>query len=81
MEFNNGAIKKRRRTREFQISQLNESSFKEWLAPHPSKNKVLYTVCNKTISCRKTNLIEHSQMVKHIDKVRMLNYKDNNNNT
>jgi len=80
MEFNKGAIRKRR-IREFQISWLDESSFKGWLAPHPSENKALCTACNKTISCRKTNLIEHSHTVKHIEKIRMLNYKaDNNNN-
>lgn len=80
MEFNKGAVKKRR-IREFQSSWLDENSFKGWLAPHPSENKALCTACNKTISCRKTNLMEHSQTVKHIEKIRMLNYKaDNNNN-
>jgi len=81
MESSKGAIKKRR-TRNFQISWLDESSFKGWLAPHPSENKALCTVRNKTIKCHKTNLIEHSQTVKHMEKVRLLNYKiDDNNNT
>jgi len=37
--------------------------------------------CNKTISCRKTNLMQHSQTVKHIENVNS-NHKaiDNNNN-
>jgi len=50
-----GAIKKRRR--DFQVSWLDESSFKGWLAPHPTENKALCIACNKTISCRKTNLM------------------------
>lgn len=70
MEFNKGAVKKRR-IREFQSSWLDENSFKGWLAPHPSENKALCTACNKTISCRKTNLMEHSQTVKHIEKSRV----------
>jgi len=76
-----GAIKKRRR--DFQVSWLDESSFKGWLAPHPTENKALCMACNKIISCRKTNLMQHLQTVKHIENVNSSNHKaiDNNNDT
>ncbi|XP_070516613.1 SCAN domain-containing protein 3-like [Cardiocondyla obscurior] len=63
---NKGAIKKRR-VREFQASWLDDSSFKGWLAPHPSKNRALCMICNKSINCRKSDLINHSHTVKHIE--------------
>lgn len=51
-----GAIKKRR-IREFKVAWLDESIFKGWFAPHTSENKALCMACNKTISCRKTDLL------------------------
>jgi len=75
-----GAIKKRRR--DFQVSWLDESSFKGWLTPHPTESKTLCMACNRTISYLKTNLMQHSQTVKHIENVNSSNHKaiDNNNN-
>ncbi|XP_070529870.1 SCAN domain-containing protein 3-like [Cardiocondyla obscurior] len=63
---NKGAIKKRR-VREFQASWLDDSSFKGWLAPHLSENRALCMICNKSINCRKSDLINHSHTVKHIE--------------
>ncbi|XP_039313707.1 uncharacterized protein LOC105201687 isoform X2 [Solenopsis invicta] len=71
-----GAIKK---IKKFQQSWLDEVNFKGWLAPHPTENKAICYICNKTISCNKTHLMKHSQTVKHIDKVASQN-KENNNN-
>lgn len=78
---NKGAVK--RRNRDFKVSWLDENCFKGWLAPHPSENRALCMACNLTISCRKTDLVRHSQTVKHIDKIKSLNLEaiDNNNNT
>jgi len=72
----------KRRIREFKVSWLDDNCFKGWLTPHPSENRALCMACNTTISCRKTDLIRHSQTVKHIDKVKSLNFEaiDNNNN-
>jgi len=69
------------RIRKFKLSWLDDSRFKGWLAPHPLENRMLCMACNTTISCRKTDLIRHSQTVKHIDKVESLNFEaiDNNN--
>lgn len=69
-----GAIEKRR-IREFQNAWLDESIFKGWLAPHPAENKALCMLCNKTIRCCKTDLIKHSQTVKHIEKINSGNFK------
>lgn len=69
-----GAVKKRR-IREFQHAWLDESIFKGWLAPHPAENKALCTACNKTIRCCKTDLVKHSQTVRHIEKVNSCNYE------
>ena len=52
-----GAVKKQR-IRKFQLAWLDENVFKGWLAPHPTLDKALCTVCNKAIRC-KLNLIEH----------------------
>jgi len=80
MASNSKGVK--RRIREFKVSWLDDNCFKGWLTPHPSENRALCMACNTTISCRKTDLIRHSQTVKHIDKVKSLNFEaiDNNNN-
>ncbi|XP_067214127.1 SCAN domain-containing protein 3-like [Linepithema humile] len=62
-----GAIKKREKI--FIFAWLKEDIFKGWLAPHSEKNKAFCIVCNKTIRCCKTNLVQHSQTVSHIEKV------------
>lgn len=59
-----GVIKKRR-IRYFQHSWLDKDVFKGWLTPHPVENKELCIACNKTIRCCKTDLVQHSQTVKH----------------
>jgi len=63
-----GAIKKVK-IRQFKESWLEEDNFKGWLAPHPTENKAICNLCNKTIRCSKTDLMKHSQTVKHIDNV------------
>ncbi|XP_071581188.1 zinc finger BED domain-containing protein 5-like [Temnothorax nylanderi] len=73
-----GAIKKRR-SREFQNAWLDEDIFKGWLAPHPAENKAFCIACNKTIRCCRTNLVEHSQTVRHIDNIKSCNYKTADN--
>lgn len=73
MNVNNekGAVKKRERF--FCSAWLKEDIFKGWLAPHPENNKAFCFICNKTIRCCKTNLVQHSQTVSHIEKVRRQN--------
>lgn len=70
-----GAIKKRK-IREFQSSWLDEDVFKGWLAPYHQENKAICTACNKVIRCCKTDLIEHSQTVKHVEKINLNNTID-----
>ena len=53
-----GAVKTQR-LRKFQLAWLDENVFKGWLAPHPTLDKALCTVCNKAIRCCKSNLTEH----------------------
>ncbi|EZA62168.1 hypothetical protein X777_06119 [Ooceraea biroi] len=86
MDSSKGAISKTafqtRRVRKFQVAWLNESIFKGWLAPHPSEDRALCMACNKTINCRKSDLIKHSQTIKHIESVNSSNYEvlpDNEN--
>ncbi|XP_067211624.1 protein FAM200A-like, partial [Linepithema humile] len=65
-------------------SWLHENVFKGWLAPHPTLDKALCTVCNKTIRCCKSNLIEHSQSDQHIEQINFKNLNINvlgNNNS
>jgi len=76
MDTGKGAIK-RPKIRKFQNAWLDENMFKEWLAPHYIENKAFCTICNKTIRCAKTDLVQHSQMVKHIEKVKSNNINDN----
>lgn len=64
---NKGAVKKSR-VRKFQTSWLEENNFIGWLAPHPTDNKALCTLCNRTIICIRTHLIQHSQSASHIHK-------------
>ncbi|XP_070511914.1 protein FAM200C-like [Cardiocondyla obscurior] len=67
-----GAIKKRR-VKEFQYSWLDENIFKGWLAPYHQENKALCTACNKLIRCNKSDLVQHSQTVKHITNINLNN--------
>lgn len=76
-----GAVVKKQINRTFQNSWLDEEIFKGWLAPHSELNKALCTACNVSIACRKTNLLKHSQTVKHIDEMKGRNQSlDNVNN-
>jgi len=68
MNEKKGAIKKRERF--FNSAWLKEDIFKGWLAPHSEKTKAFCIVCDKTIRCCKTNLVQHSQTVSHIEKVK-----------
>jgi len=74
-----GAIKKVK-IRQFKESWLEEDNFKGWLAPHPTENKAICNLCNKTIRCSKTDLMKHSQTVKHIDNVASQNREKIDNN-
>jgi len=74
-----GAIKKVK-IRQFKESWLEEDNFKGWLAPHPTENKAICNLCNKTIRCSKTDLMKHSQTVKHIDNVTSQNREKIDNN-
>jgi len=73
-----GAIK--RKIREFNNSWLDEDSFKGWLAPHHVENKAFCIACNRTIRCCKTDLVQHSQTVKHIKKIQNFENNGINNN-
>jgi len=75
MDSGKGAIK-RPKIRKFQNAWLDENMFKGWLAPHHIENKAFCTICNKTIRCAKTDLVQHSQTVKHIEKVKSNNIND-----
>ncbi|KYN11430.1 hypothetical protein ALC57_16443 [Trachymyrmex cornetzi] len=68
MDSAKGAIKKRR-SKDFQISWLDEDIFKRWFAPHSVKDKALCTACNTIIRCCKTELVRYSQTVKHIGNI------------
>ncbi|XP_067217224.1 zinc finger BED domain-containing protein 5-like [Linepithema humile] len=76
---------KRPRIRKFQSSWLDENVFKRWLAPHPTLHKALCTVCNKTIRCCKSNLLEHSQSDQHIEQINSknvnINFSNNDDNS
>ncbi|KYQ47881.1 hypothetical protein ALC60_13090 [Trachymyrmex zeteki] len=63
-----GAIKKQI-NRIFRNSWLDEEIFKGWLAPYSELNKAFRIACNVSIACRRTNLLRHSQTVKHIQGV------------
>lgn len=77
-----GAIKKSKSKkpykRNFQNSWLDENIFKGWLASHSELNKACCTVCNVSIRCCRTDLVKHSQTVKHIDEIRTRNQSFNN---
>ncbi|KAL0104007.1 hypothetical protein PUN28_016997 [Cardiocondyla obscurior] len=66
-----GAIKKvlgKRIVRNFQTSWLDDKAFKGWLASY-HENNAMCTVCNKLIRCCKSDLLRHSQSVKHITNI------------
>jgi len=67
-----GAVKKQI-NRTFQNSWLDEEIFKGWLALHSELNKAFCTACNVSIACRRTNLLRHSQTVKHIYEMKNRN--------
>lgn len=43
------------------------------MAPHPTLDKALCTICNEAIRCCKSNLIEHSQSVQHLEEINSKN--------
>ncbi|KYM99024.1 hypothetical protein ALC62_10246 [Cyphomyrmex costatus] len=69
---------KKRKIREYQTSWLDENVSKGWLAPYHQEKKTICTVCNKLIRCCKTDLIQHSQTVKHIENINLLINNDVN---
>ena len=73
-----------KRKRRIQHSWHDDKIFKRWLAPSPVENKPFCIACNKTIRCHKTDLIAHSQTVRHLNNMSSLNNEatggDNNNN-
>lgn len=40
---------KKIKIRQFKESWLDEDNFREWLASHPTENKAMCNLCNKTI--------------------------------
>lgn len=66
--------------RNFQYSWLDEVIFRGWLAPHPTEDKAFCKFCNIAIRCCRTDLVRHSQRVKHIKLTRNQSLDDNNNN-
>lgn len=74
-----GAIRKRK-NRDFRVAWLDEDYFKGWLAPHPTDNKALCTLCNKAITCCKSKLIKHSKSVKHIERALNISKENISNN-
>jgi len=74
-----GAFKKHK-IRGFQSSWLDDNLFKGWLAPYHQENKAICTACNTVIRCCKTDLIRHSQRVKHIKNINLKKSIVTNNN-
>jgi len=50
--------------------------FKEWLVLY-QESKAVCIACNELIRCCKTNLIQHSQIVKHIENINLKESIDN----
>ncbi|KYM96899.1 hypothetical protein ALC62_12436 [Cyphomyrmex costatus] len=61
--------KKRSRRKVFQYSWLSIDTFKDWLMPHENDEKALCSVCNKVISCGKSDLTKHSLTKLHINNI------------
>jgi len=74
-----GTIRKRK-NRDFRFAWLDENSFRGWLAPHPTDNKALCTICNKAITCCKSKLLKHSKSVKHIERALNVSKESINDN-
>lgn len=65
-----GTEKKRKHNKgTFQHVWLGMDIFKEWLTSHEDNRKAVCTICNKVLSCGKTDLIRHSKTKVHIDNI------------
>lgn len=71
---------KKIKIRQFKESWLDEDNFRGWLTSHPTENKAMCNLCNKTIRWTKIDLIKHSQTVKHIDNISSQNKENLDNN-
>lgn len=61
------------KTKVFQYSWLSLDIFKNWLTPHENNKKALCSVCNRVLSCGKSELVKHSKTKLHAKNVKRHN--------
>lgn len=75
-----GNVKKQitKKGKRFQASWLEINEFKNWLTLHPDNKKAYCTVCDKVLTCGKSELYKHAGGTRHIKNIHDRKFVNNN---